>query len=69
MEKPYYVQKVGEDRYNIRQERYRAKLAAGKEHPHDVMAAHFTAQGIRELEAKHFPGKVDLSGLEQEPAQ
>ncbi len=52
--KTYYVVKVGPDRFDLRQTRYAATLRAGKEHPHDLMAASFTADGMREIIGKWF---------------
>lgn len=57
----YYVVKVG-DRFDLRQERYRARFDAGREHPHDLMAASFTADGMREILAKLF-ADTDASAL------
>jgi hypothetical protein len=60
----YYVVKVGEDRYDLRQSRYRAQFEAGGNHPHDLMAVAFTAQGIRDLFDKGiFEGTVDVTAL------
>ena len=52
--KTYYVVRVGPDRFDLRQSRYRAQLDEGREHPHDLMATGFTAEGMREIISKHF---------------
>lgn len=57
----YYVEKVGPDRYNLRQVRYR-----GKNHPHDLIATHFTGEGLRDLIARYFAETpIDTSALEE----
>jgi hypothetical protein len=58
----YYVVCAGPDRFDLRQTRYRALLEAGREHPHDLMAAGFTAEGMREILAKWF-SDTDSSAL------
>lgn len=58
----YYLVKVGRDLYDMRQTRYKKQFDAGKEHPHDLCAAHFTAAGIREL-IRLYNFDVDLSNL------
>ncbi len=58
----YYVVCAGPDRFDLRQTRYRSLLEAGREHPHDLMAAGFTAEGMREILAKWF-SDTDSSAL------
>ena len=60
--KTYYVIRIGDDRFDLRQTRYGDRLAMGNEHPHDLMAVSFTAQQMRELIAKHFQD-TDASAL------
>ncbi len=57
--KTYYVVKVGDDRFDLRQNRYKGQLQAGKEHPHDLMAVQFDAKGMREIIEKYFPDTDD----------
>lgn len=59
----YYVVKVGDDRFDLRQVRYRAQFEGGKEHPHDLMAVGFTAQGMREVLDKMIKGPTDVTAL------
>lgn len=59
----YYAVKVGNDRYDLRQSRYREQLQAGKEHPHDLMACSFTADGLRDI-CEKYGFDADLSALE-----
>lgn len=59
----YYVVKVGDDRYDLRQSRYRVQLLAGREHPHDLMACGFTAAGMRELLQTTIKGVTDTTAL------
>lgn len=59
----YYVVKVGEDRYDLRQTRFKAMFDAGNEHPHDLMAVGFSAQGIRDLFNGTLVGSVDVTAL------
>lgn len=63
MSKTYYVAKTGDDRFDLRQTRYKEQLEAGREHPHDLMATGFTADGMREILAKWF-ADTDASALE-----
>lgn len=49
----YYLVRVGADRYDMRQTRYKAQLAEGREHPHDICATHFDSAGIIELVKTH----------------
>lgn len=53
------------DFWDLRQTRYKPELARGKEHPHDVMACGFTAQGLRDLCTLHN-FDADLSNLPKE---
>lgn len=50
----YYVVRVGPDRFDLRQSRYAEQFKQGAEHPHDLMAVHFDAAGMRDIIAKHF---------------
>lgn len=58
----YYVVKVGDNRFDLRQTRYKAQLAAGSEHPHDLMAVSFPADGMRDIISKWFHD-TDASAL------
>lgn len=53
VEHAYYLVRVGADRYDMRQTRYKAQLAEGREHPHDICATHFDSAGIIELVKTH----------------
>lgn len=57
----YYIVKTGDDRYDMRQERFR-----GTVHPHDLMAVGFSAAQMRDMLAQHFPADVDTSALPPE---
>lgn len=59
----YYAVKIGDDRYDLRQERYRANLAAGNEHPHDLMAVSFKGDDLRRI-CEQYGFDADLSALE-----
>ena len=59
----YYAVKVGNDRYDLRQDRYREMFAAGKEHKHDLMAVGFTGEALREI-CTQYGFDADLSALE-----
>lgn len=61
----HYLVRTGADRYDMRQTRYRAQLANGREHPHDVCAMGFTGQGIRDLVAQ-YAFDCDMSLLDDE---
>jgi hypothetical protein len=61
----YYVVRTGPDRFDLRQSRYVAQRANGREHPHDLMAQGFTAQGMREVLAKWF-ADTDTTALPSE---
>lgn len=63
MSKTYYVAQTGDDRFDLRQTRYKAQLEAGKEHPNDLMAVGFTADGMREILSKWF-ADTDTSALD-----
>lgn len=64
----YYVEKVGPDRYDLRQVRYRHLRAGGGEgHPHDLIATHFTGEGMRDVIARYFADTpIDTTALDQE---
>lgn len=62
MSAAYYVVRVAEDRFDLRQSRFAERFKAGKEHPHDLMAAGFSAEGMREILAKWF-ADTDASAL------
>jgi hypothetical protein len=47
--------------WTMRQERYRANLAAGREHPHDVCAIARSLEELRSMCEKHWPD-ADYSG-------
>jgi hypothetical protein len=64
----YYTEKTGPDRYDLRQTRFRAQRDTGKEHPHDLMAVSFSADGMLELIKKHFPD-TDASAISEEPTK
>lgn len=57
-----YVIKNGEF-YELRQERFRAGLEAGKEHPHDVCALARSVQEMHDMADKHWPD-IDYSRVE-----
>jgi hypothetical protein len=61
----YYVVRTGPDSFDLRQTRYADQLAKGNEHPHDLMAAGFTAAGMREILRKWFDD-TDASALPAE---
>jgi len=50
----YYIVKTGINQFDMRQTRYIPQLAKGKENPHDLMVAGFTADAMREILAKWF---------------
>jgi hypothetical protein len=41
--------------YALRQERFRARLAAGREHPHDVCAVAHSREELKEMCLKYWP--------------
>lgn len=57
-----YVIKNGEF-YELRQERFRAGLEAGKEHPHDVCALARSVQEMHDMADKHW-ADIDYSRVE-----
>lgn len=48
-----YARREPDGFYTMRQERYRAALAAGKEHPHDVCATAPTVDALRRMDAAY----------------
>lgn len=50
----YYVVKTADNRFDLRQIRYKAALEQGKEHKNDVMATGFTKEGMQEIINKWF---------------
>lgn len=58
----YYAVKTGPDRYDMRQERFRKKFDRGIDHPHDVCATGFTAQGLRDV-CEKYKFDCDFSAL------
>ena len=60
--KDYYVTKSGE-KFELRQTRFEDDLKKGKEHPYDLCAASFTKEGMSQVIASYFQGKVDTRGL------
>lgn len=61
----YYLVNTRGDYWDMRQTRYKAQMASGKEHPHDLCATGFSAQQMCDLVAQHG-FDVDLSPLEKE---
>lgn len=61
--KTYYVIKTGQNRFDLRQARYRKALENGKEHPHDLIATGFTADGMRKILEKWF-ADTDITALD-----
>jgi len=51
-------------RFDLRQERFRAQRAAGKEHPHDVCAVCFKPDELRDV-CEKFGFNADLSALNE----
>lgn len=62
----YYVVKSG-NRFDLRQTRYAETLRAGNEHPNDLMATGFTAEGMQEIITKWF-SDTDTDALRQRVA-
>lgn len=62
-EREYYLVKTGPNRWDMRQTRFRDQLQAGKEHPNDICATGFDAEGIRRIVAAHN-FDVDLTELD-----
>lgn len=58
----YYVVKVGDNRFDLRQSRFKEQLAAGSEDPRDTMAVGFDKAGMQEIIAKWFQD-TDVSAL------
>lgn len=65
----YYIIRTGEDRFDMRQTRYRKRLQDGKEHPHDLMAVGFTKQGMQEMLKKYNFDAVDTMAMDDATAQ
>lgn len=66
MEPTYYIVRTGPNRFDMRQTRYKAQRAAGKEHPHDLMATQFTRDGMIEILDKHFADStIDRTELDK----
>lgn len=61
----YYVVQTGPNRFELRQTCYKERLQQGREHPHDVIAAGFTAEGMREIIGKWF-ADTDTSALDED---
>lgn len=60
----YYIVKTGSNSYDMRQTRFKAQRAAGNDHPHDLMAVGFTADGMRDTIAKYFDAaEIDMTAL------
>lgn len=59
----YYAVKVGHDRYDLRQSRYRADFNNGMEHANDLMMCSFSAEGMRNWVASRG-WDADLTALE-----
>lgn len=58
VERVYYIVKTGENRFDLRQTRFKAQLAEGREHPHDLCAVGFDATGMRQLVDSGFDADV-----------
>lgn len=50
-----YVHRTAQGFVELRQTRYRDRLAAGKEHPHDVCAVARDIGELRSMCEKHWP--------------
>lgn len=50
--------------FELRQERYRAQRAAGREHPDDVCAIARSVEEMHQMVDKHWPN-ADYSAVEQ----
>lgn len=51
----------------LRQERYRAQLAAGDEHPHDICAFASSVKQMHSMVDHLWPGQIDYSAVEPTP--
>lgn len=51
--------------YTLRQARYRSRLLAGSEHPHDVCAVATSAKQLHEMTVKHWPD-ADFTAISAE---
>lgn len=58
-----YARREPNGSYTLRQDRYRDRLARGKEHPHDVCAVATSLKGLREMCDPHWPD-ADYQGVE-----
>lgn len=59
----YYVVKTGDDRFDLRQSRFKDQLAAGNEHPHDLMASGFDREGMNKVIDQYFLRDTDASAM------
>lgn len=50
-----YVHEEPDGTFTLRQIRYRKRLAAGKEHPHDICAVARSRAELKAMCAKHWP--------------
>lgn len=50
-----YVKQEPDGMWTLRQERFRTRLEAGKEHPHDVCGVARSYDELRDMMAKHWP--------------
>lgn len=51
----------------LRQERFRAQLAAGNEHPHDICAFASSVKQMHSMVDHLWPDQVDYSAVESTP--
>jgi hypothetical protein len=58
----YWVEKIADNRYCLRQSRFKEQYLSGNEHPHDLMAQCFDKKGMLEIIEKYFPN-TDTSAL------
>lgn len=58
-----YARRSASGFVELRQTRYRAKLEAGKDHPHDVCALAASVEELRAMTAVHWPD-ADFSEVE-----
>lgn len=68
MSEAMYARREPDGSFTLRQERYVRRLAAGREHPHDVCAVARSAKELRDMTAPHWPD-ADFSEVEKDEGQ
>jgi hypothetical protein len=62
----YYLTRTASSLVELRQQRYRAQLEAGREHPHDVCAVARSKTEMRAMLARFRFGPVEWDSIEED---